>query len=144
MKNVFVWMSGVAVVLAVFRCSSAVMPTAIPSEMAAVDSIPDPVEFAAKLLEKMAEERQASLADRDRLSADKGNVEQKPQEIFAELGRFDRDLKVLQCQIAQRSYPFCLNGAQICNRAEAVRRISTLSGESQTAETQDVPQAVVQ
>lgn len=120
MKNVFVWMSGVALVLVVFRCSSANIPTAIPSELAAVESILDSVEFAAKLLEERAEERQASLADRDCLSADKGNVKRKPQEIFADLGRLERDQKVLQCQIAQRSYPCCPNGAQICNRDEAV------------------------
>jgi hypothetical protein len=141
MRNVFVWLSGVALVLVAFGrpvlagdearvpCS-VVMPTAIPGEMAAVESIPDPVEYATKLLEEMAKERQASMAARDRLAKDGGNVEQTLQEIFAELGRLDRDLQVLHCQIGKGCYPFCLNGVQICNRAQAVRKTSTLMARS--------------
>ncbi|MFM7055761.1 MAG: hypothetical protein ACKO2P_02435 [Planctomycetota bacterium] len=141
MKNVFVWVAGVAVVLV--ACSrpvvagdqakvpcSTVVSTAVPAKSAVVEGIPDPVEHATQLLEVLGKERQARMAARDRLSKDGASVEQKLAEIRAELGRINRDLELLHCHVGKGCYPFCLNGVQICNRAHAVRTTSTLMARS--------------
>lgn len=141
MKNVFVLVTGVAAVLAAspggviageetrINCPT-VVPTLCAPGITGVETAPDPVQHATTLLEELGKERQARLAARDRLSKDGASVEQKLQEIHAELTRIERDLEILHCQLGKGCYPFCLNGLQICNRAQGVRLTSTLMGRS--------------
>ena len=141
MKTVFMCVVGMAVVLVAsghpvlagdgprVPCAAVVSP-ALPSEMTAIAAAPDPVEYATKLLEVLGKERQARLGARDRLSKDGAGVEQKLQEIHAELGRINRDLQLLHSHVGKGCYPFCLNGVQICSRAQAVRTTSTLMARS--------------
>jgi hypothetical protein len=141
MKNVFVLVAGVVAVIVVSaggviagdqaRVNCVVVaPTVCVPGMAAGEAAPDPVQHATRLLEELGKERQARLAARDRLSKDGASVEQKLQEIHRELERINRDLEILHCQIGKGCYPFCLNGVQICNRAQGVRQTSTLMGRS--------------
>jgi len=141
MKTVFLCVAGVAVVLVAAgrpvvagdgaRGSCVVVESAAnPSGMFVIGGAVNPVKHATQLLEELGKERQARLAARDRLSKDGASVEQKLQEIHAELGRIDRDMQVLHCHIGKGCYPFCLNGVQICSRAQAVRTTSTLMARS--------------
>lgn len=100
----------------------------------AIETAPDPIEHATKLLEVLAKERLDRVAARDRLNKDGASVEEKLKAMHAEHARIGSELQQLHCGISRGCYPFCVSGTQVCNRETAVRMTSTLMARSMAIE----------